>query len=332
MEGELDRSGPQPRACILLGMRPLKLLVLLASVACAPAHREQPVLASTVAPSPAVARVRETQPGDLGGRPGVASELPVVEESRQAKAAVSMLPSGAGPVVPPEETVVRVLLYHGIGTRTSRPVVKARAFREQLDWLLAQGIEVIRLSQLLDFLDGGLWLPRHAAVITIDDGELNGYSTAYPILKQRGLPFTLGIATQVIEEHLRRGALNWGQIREMIDSGLCEIASHSVTHRKMTLLPDEVARFELERSRVVLASELALRPEAFFYPLGDNNYRIRRLTKQSGYRAAFVAHGGPTIFRSKRFGIPRYDVKPDTSMRTFRSFFNHGIPVLRSSR
>ncbi|HEU5075959.1 MAG TPA: polysaccharide deacetylase family protein, partial [Polyangiaceae bacterium] len=248
-------------------------------------------------------------------------------------AAEPALRSFAGrPVVPPDETVVRVLLYHGIGTRTSRPVVKTRAFREQLDWLAAQDIEVIRLSQLLEFLDGRLRLPRHAAVITIDDGELNGYSTAYPILKQRRLPFTLGIATQVIEEHLRRGALNWVQIREMIDSGLCEIASHSVTHRKMTLLPDEVARFELERSRTVLAEELALSPEAFFYPLGDHNYRIRRLTRQSGYRAAFVAHGGPTMLRTRRFGIPRYDVKPETSLRTFRSFFNHGIPVLRSSR
>jgi len=270
--------------------------------------------------------------GDLRGRRGSTFEPSVIEKDSKAKAATPTLEGFAGAVVPPHETVVRVLLYHGIGTRTSRPVVKVRAFREQLDWLGAHGIEVIRLSQLLDFLDGRLWLPRHAAVITIDDGELNGYSTAYPILKERGLPFTLGIATQVIEEHLRRGALNWAQIREMVDSGLCEIASHSVTHRRMTLLPDEVARFELERSRLVLAEELELRPQAFFYPLGDQNYRIRRLTKQSGYRAAFVAHGGPTVLRTRRYGIPRYDVKPDTSLRKFRSFFNHGIPVLRSSR
>ncbi|HEY6725682.1 MAG TPA: polysaccharide deacetylase family protein [Polyangiaceae bacterium] len=305
-----------------------KFLALLATVACAPTQRERPVRAATAAPTAVAAGAPGTRLGDLGGRAPAASELPVGPASRQAKAAAAGLEN----VVPPEETVVRVLLYHGIGTRTSRPVVKARAFREQLDWLEAHDIEVIRLSQLLDFLDGELWLPRHAAVITIDDGELNGYSKAYPILKERGLPFTLGLATQVIEEHRTRGALNWLQIREMVDSGLCEVASHSVTHRKMTLLPDEVARFELERSRAVLTEELALRPEAFFYPLGDNNYRVRRLTKQSGYRAAFVAHGGPTIAGTQRFGIPRYDVKPDTSMRKFRSFFNHGIPVLRSSR
>lgn len=320
-------------------MGPLKLLTLvalpalLATATCAPVRREQPLVASRpvgVRPALQKSTFEVVPPGDLRMRG--AFEPPVTEENSKAKAAITAQGIFAEPVVPPEETVVRVLLYHGIGTRTSRPVVKAGAFRAQLDWLGAHGIEVVRLSQLLDFLDGGLWLPRHAAVITIDDGELNGYSTAYPILKQRGLPFTLGIATQVIEEHLERGALNWVQIREMVDSGLCEIASHSVTHRKMTRLPDEVARFELERSRMVLAEELALRPEAFFYPLGDQNYRIRRLTRQSGYRAAFVAHGGPTVLGTRRFGIPRYDVKPDTSLRTFRSFFNHGIPVLRSSR
>ena len=313
-------------------MRSLKLLALLAAVACAPARRTGPVLAST---QPAAASTLPAGPvplGDLEASPTGASAPRTIEEGRKAKVASPQPQPFAGPVVPPEATVVRVLLYHGIGMRTSRAVVKERAFREQLDWLTAHGIEVIRLSQLLDFLDGELWLPRHAVVITIDDGELNGYSTAYPLLKERGLPFTLGIATQVIEEHLRRGALNWAQIREMVDSGLCEIASHSVTHRKMTLLPDEVARFELERSRLVLSAELELRPEAFFYPLGAQNYRIRRLTKQSGYRAAFVAHGGPTVLGTRRYGIPRYDVKPDTSLRTFRSFFNHGIPVLRSSR
>lgn len=316
-------------------MRLLKFLALLTAVACTPLRREQSLLSSTVAPEPRRLTVfAETRPGDLGEHAREVTDPSPRGQQRQAKALAggpAELERGVGPVVPPEETVVRVLLYHGIGARTSRPAVKAKVFREQLDWLAAHDIEVIRLSQLLDFIDGMLWLPRHAAVITIDDGELNGYSTAYPILRARGLPFTLGIATQAIDEHLTRGALNWMQIREMVDSGLCEIASHSVTHRKMTLLPDEVARFELERSRAVLTEELELRPEAFFYPLGDNNYRIRRLTRQSGYRAAFVAHGGPTTVRTKRFGIPRYDVKPETSMRTFRSFFNHGIPVMRSS-
>src|SRR5690606_27650269 len=230
--------------------------------------------------------------------------------------------------VPSEQSVVRVLLYHSIGSNASRPSVKMSAFRQQLAWLREHDVEVIRLSQLLDFMEGKLRLPRHAAVITIDDGELNGYEVAYPILKEQGLPFALGIATRTIDQHRSRGALNWDQIREMVNSGLCEVASHSVTHRAMTSLPDEVALRELERSRAKLEQILGLRPEAFFYPLGDHDRRIRRLTRQSGYRAAFVAQGGPTTLSTPRYWIRRYDVKPHTPLRIFRSFFNHGIRML----
>jgi peptidoglycan/xylan/chitin deacetylase (PgdA/CDA1 family) len=246
----------------------------------------------------------------------------------RAKVQEAMPGPFTAPVVAREHSVVRVLLYHSIGPSKLRPSVKTRTFKEQLDWLSAHDIEVIRLSQLLDFLDGELLLPRHAVVITIDDGEMNGYSVAYQVLKERGLPFSLGIATRTIQEFRRRGALSWDQIREMVDSGLCEIASHSVTHRAMTLLPDEVAMGELTRSRQTVLEHLSLTPEAFFYPLGDHDRRIRRLTKQSGYRAAFVAHGGPIVVDTPRFWIPRYDVKPDLPMRTFRSYFNHGIRML----
>jgi len=148
------------------------------------------------------------------------------------------------------------------------------------------------------------------------------------MLKQRLMPFSLGIATEAIERSHERGALSWVQIREMVSSGLCEVASHSVSHRSMPSLPDEVAQRELERSRAIIEAELGQAPTAFFYPLGAHDRRIRRLTRQSGYRAAFVAQGGPTLARTPRFRIPRYDVKPDVMIWTFRSFFNPEIRML----
>ena len=244
-------------------------------------------------------------------------------------------PSASGfsqPTVPREETVVRVLLYHSIGRGAQRAGTKPREFLAQLDLLQELGVEVIRLSQLLDFLDGDLELPRHVAVITIDDGESNGFLIAYPIFKERGLPFALGLATEAIDSHHRRGAMTWDNVREMVDSGLCELASHSVSHRFMTALPDREIKSELERSRAIIEEQTGQRPEAFFYPLGAHDTRVRGLTKSSGYRAAFVAHGGPTVTTTSRFRIPRYDVKARLPLRTFQSFFNHEIEMSRSSR
>lgn len=241
-------------------------------------------------------------------------------------------PGFVHPSVPREETVVRVLLYHSIGRGAQRPGTKPHELLAQLDLAQELGIEVVRLSQLLDFLDGNLELPRHVAVITIDDGERNGFLLAYPILKQRGLPFTLGLATEAIESHGTRGTMTWEDVREMVDSGLCELASHSVSHRFMTALSDQEIRAELDDSRATIEARTGHRPEAFFYPLGANDFRVRELTRQSGYRAAFVAHGGPTVTTTPRFRIPRYDVKAGLPLRTFQSFFNHEIEMSRSSR
>jgi peptidoglycan/xylan/chitin deacetylase (PgdA/CDA1 family) len=250
-----------------------------------------------------------------------------VQADRQAKASDSTAPFRHA-IVPHDETVVRVLLYHSLGSQAPRPAVKAHTFRRQIAWMQQAGVEIIHLSQLLDFMEGKVLLPRHAAVITIDDGENNGYSVAYQVLRERSVPFTLGIATDAIHERHKRGTLSWDQIREMVGSGLCEVASHSVTHRAMTSLPNEVVQRELERSRAILREELGLEPEAFFYPLGAQDRRIRRLTRLSGYRAAFVAQGGPTVAGTPRFRIPRYDVKPEALIWTFRSFFNHEIKML----
>jgi peptidoglycan/xylan/chitin deacetylase (PgdA/CDA1 family) len=123
--------------------------------------------------------------------------------------------------------------------------------------------------------------------------------------------------------------MTWKNVREMLDSGLCEVASHSVSHRFMTALSDREVRNELDRSRDIIENETGFRPEAFFYPLGAHDRRVRRLTKRSGYRAAFVAHGGPTVTATQRFRIPRYDVKAELPLRTFQSFFNHEIEMSR---
>ncbi len=228
------------------------------------------------------------------------------------------------PVVPQEQTVVRVLMYHSIGWHPPRPGVNPRRFREQLTWLKDNHVEVIAMSTLVEFLETDLELPRRVAVVTIDDGERNGYTVAYPILKDLKIPFTLGIVSDAVTHHESHGTVRWDQLREMVDSGLCEIASHSHTHRMMAPMDDRVAATELEISRQQIEEHTGYRPTVFFYPMGSQNKRIRRLTARVGYRAAFVAWGAPVRRTTRRFGLPRYAVEKGTGMYTFSRYFVHG--------
>src|SRR6186713_1662560 len=115
------------RTATLVAMRWLTVLALLGAAACAPAQRERPAtVVAAVSETRVVAASTPTVP--LGDLDAFEPTAPDSGERAKAKAAVAGQREFAQPVVPPEETVVRVLLYHGIGPSSSRESVKTRAF------------------------------------------------------------------------------------------------------------------------------------------------------------------------------------------------------------
>ena len=228
------------------------------------------------------------------------------------------------PVVDRERSVVRVLMYHSFGWFSEqRPAVSPYSLRTQLRWMRDHQVEIIRVSHLMEFLEGDLNLPARAAVITIDDGEQNAYTVAYPILAEFEAPFALAPPTDAVMHHSSRGTVTWQQIREMLDSGLCELLSHGHTHRALTALDTHALERELLEPRTLLEHHVGVGPDALAYPLGAHSEDLARQVQAAGYRAAFVARGGPVTCRTARFAIPRYAVEKDTNLFTFAYFFRH---------
>jgi peptidoglycan/xylan/chitin deacetylase (PgdA/CDA1 family) len=101
--------------------------------------------------------------------------------------------------------VLTVLNYHRIdnphrtGFNTFRPNVSAtpEMFARQMDYLV-QKYRVISGSELVAFIKHKSKLPPNAALITFDDGYLDNYTNAYPILKARNLPAIIFLATDYI--------------------------------------------------------------------------------------------------------------------------------------
>jgi len=98
-----------------------------------------------------------------------------------------------------------VLNYHRIdnpnreGFDTFRPNVSASPakFARQMDYV-AQNYHVISGWELAAFIKTGRALPPRAALVTFDDGYLDNYINAYPILKARNLPAVIFLATDYI--------------------------------------------------------------------------------------------------------------------------------------
>jgi peptidoglycan/xylan/chitin deacetylase (PgdA/CDA1 family) len=262
------------------------------------------------------------------GPPGSVPESPA-DTNAPTQAAATEAPAPpqgifVHPVVDREQSVVRVLMYHSFGWfSVQRPAVSPYSLRTQLEWMRDHQVEVIRVSQLVAFLAGNLRLPARAAVITIDDGEQNAYTVAYPMLARFEAPFALAAPTEAVIHQASRGTVTWEQVREMLESGLCELIAHGHTHADLTALDGSALQQELFEPRALLEQHVGVGPDTLAYPLGAHSDALGRQVRAAGYSAAFVAQGGPVTYRTPRFAIPRYAVEKDTNIFAFAYFFRH---------
>lgn len=164
-----------------------------------------------------------------------------------------------------------VLIYHrvGGGTRDELDLPTDR-FVEQLDALPRQ--TVVPLDTALDRIQAHDRTP--SVVLTFDDGFADVYANAWPHLRDRGLPFTLYLASGMVGGTMRwegstgtsagAPALTWDQLAEMRDSGLLTIGNHTRTHAR----PEDLTEAELDAASDEIDKHLGIRPDHFAYTWG----------------------------------------------------------------
>ena len=87
-------------------------------------------------------------------------------------------------------------------------------------------------------------------------------------------------------------SLSWGQLREMIDSGLCTVGCHSMTHPGLSRISYDEVRWELTESKRVIENNLPVKVKHFSYPHSMENSSIQALLKEVGYESATLGYGG----------------------------------------
>ena len=114
---------------------------------------------------------------------------------------------------------------------------------------------------------------------------------------------------------------SWLELRRMVDSGLVEIGSHSVTHPIFSSLRDEECWWELTASRTQIESDLGRKVESFCFPNGKpTDYCPRHLlqVKSAGYSSAVLTHFGMPCRGSDPFSLPRIGVSGRTDFLPFK--------------
>src|ERR1700690_3539681 len=152
-----------------------------------------------------------------------------------------------------------ILAYHNILPMTriesiynKNYVLEDVKFEQQMKYLRDHGYSCIDITDIKNCLDSSFRLPAKPVMITFDDGCLDNYQIAFPILKKYNLKATFFIVTDSIG---RRGYVTWEQIIEMSTAGM-GIYSHTHSHANLSTLVDSEIREELTMSKEILEEKL----------------------------------------------------------------------------
>jgi len=220
---------------------------------------------------------------------------------------------------------VPVLNYHKVDSLNHALSISPQEFEEQMEYLYNNEYHTISPDELMAYLKYGKSLPEKPIMITFDDGYLDNYTNAYPIMKKYGYTGTIFIVSNLVGEDPR--FVNWEQVKEMQQSGFI-FGSHTVNHISLTSLSKEEITNELTQSRDTIAQKLGKPPEYFAYPTGTYNPEIEDMVRGAGYKAAFTIQYGQVGTDSDVYALERIPIFK--GQRTFRSFFIRltGAPFL----
>ncbi len=237
---------------------------------------------------------------------------------------MSLLPDAGDPRPPmgshgwtaPDSLRVPILVYHSVGPHTPGESDMQRSlrvspdrFEDQMEILRDAGITVVPLARLVAALVDGEPLPPRSVVLTFDDGWVNQYLNAFPILVRFGYTATFFVFTNPMGRDAR--FMDWEQLGHLVEAGMT-IGSHSRTHPWLGRITDPAElRREVGGSRTLLQERLGVDVHFFAYPFGEWSEGLAAAAEEGGYRAARGYPGGPWNQPSHRWNLRSVPVTDD---------------------
>ncbi|MEO1766412.1 polysaccharide deacetylase family protein [Thiobacter aerophilum] len=229
-----------------------------------------------------------------------------------------------------------ILMYHHVSPQPGLVTVSPENFRDQMHWLAHHGWHTVGTAELEAFLAGAP-LPARSVMLTFDDGYLDNFIHAYPVLREYGHRAVIfAITGSIGDGPVRKEApcpdhktckrliaegqadtvmLRWSEIEAMEASGHVEIHSHTHSHRRWDLeYRDPAERLsalaqDLAQSRAVLEARLGRVVRHLCWPWGLHPDGYDRIAEEQGLNFRYLTVRGVVTRRSPRDGLARIAVK-----------------------
>src|SRR3989338_396677 len=201
-----------------------------------------------------------------------------------------------------------ILMYHSIDDhwRETKLSVSPEQFRRQMKFLREKKYDVIPLGQLADVIKSGKKLPHNIVAITFDDGNLNNYTNAFPVLKEYKIPATVFLVSDWIG---KPDHLNTAKIKEMSAAGI-DFGSHTKTHPYMEPRTKDELKIEILESKKVIEAVTGKPVVTFCFPYGGKNAHAGQILKDAGFKAAFLTMPRDDSIKLDLYKLKRIKVSP----------------------
>lgn len=203
---------------------------------------------------------------------------------------------------------------------------------QQFEWIRDNDYHVVSLDAIVAARSGGPKLPPRALLLSFDDGYRSMYTRVFPLLRLFNYPAVIGLVGEWLQDESdgrvfygdhrvpRERFLTWPQVREMVASGLVEVASHSYRLHQGVLgnpqggmPPAAVTRInnsigrryesdtayvarlraDLARNSNLIASQTGHRPRVMIWPYGAYNMLGVRAAAAEGMPITMTLEAGP---------------------------------------
>lgn len=223
-----------------------------------------------------------------------------------------------------------ILTYHSLDDSGSVVSISARVFRQQMEMLRAQGVQALTLAAAIRHLHAYGEFPERSVVITFDDGYLNVFSEAYPVLQEYSFHATIFLITGYCGAYNdwpghqspvgRLPLMDWSQVKEMSADGF-EFGAHTRSHPDLSGIPLERAEEEILTSQKQIEDKLGCEVNSFAYPYGYLNSAVKKIV-QKNFACACSVKLGQASWPCDLFELPRVDMYYVKSGILFQHLFS----------
>ncbi|WP_291635567.1 polysaccharide deacetylase family protein [Clostridium sp.] len=219
-----------------------------------------------------------------------------------------------------ENKKIPILMYHSISYEKGNTLrVSKENFRNQMKYIKNNNYTALTLDELYSYMQKGGKLPTKPIVITFDDGYIDNYTNAYPILKEFKIKATMFVITNTIDKE--ENYLTSNQLR-LMDLDNIRIESHTVAHEHLDKIPYEDNVKTMKASKIKLEKILNRKINYISYPYGGYTESTIKAAKQTGYILAFSTEFGWIGKNDNIYSLGRIFVNSNYNLEQFKAKLN----------